>query len=110
MSDENIPSELVAPTPEPTPTDHGSILSGFLVAAGWNAAALALSVALMAAFVGIVLVMGYGLIQFAWLLPMWGRYRKAGKTESAKGVLIVAGISVLLSAACWHSFNSTSFR
>jgi len=95
---------------QPTPPDQGSILNGFLVAAGWNAAAIALSVALMAAVIGIPLVMGFGLIQFAWLLPMWNRYKKAGKTESAKGVLIVAGISVLLSAACWNSFSNTSFR
>ena len=92
------------------PVDRGSILSGFLVAAGWNAAALALSAALMAAMIGFLILAGFGLLQFAWLLPMWIRYRKAGKTESAKGVLIVAGISVLLSAACWSSLNSTNFR
>jgi hypothetical protein len=86
------------------------LLHGFLVAAGWNAVAIAASVALMAAVIGIALVGGFGLLQFIWLLPVRSRFMKAGKTDSAKGVLIAAGITVLLSAACWSSLSHMQIR
>jgi hypothetical protein len=81
------------------------MMHGFLFAAGVNALAIAISVGLMTMTVGIPLVAGFGLLQFAWLLPIRARLVKAGKTESAKGVLITAGISVLLSAACWANLD-----
>ena len=103
-------SELPESEVGQTPPDRGSLLHGFLVAAGWNAVGIAASVALMAAVIGIPLVAGFGLVQFAWLLPVRSGFTKAGKTESAKGVLITAGITVLLSAACWVSLSNTNFR
>ena len=92
------------------PTNRGSLLHGFLVAAGWNALAIAVSVALMSMVIGIPLVAGFGLLQFAWLLPVRAGFVKAGKTESAKGVLITAGITVLLSAACWASLGNMNIH
>jgi len=86
------------------------LLHGFLVAAGWNALAIAVSVALMSMVIGIPLVAGFGLLQFAWLLPVRAGFVKAGKTESAKGVLITAGITVLLSAACWASLGNMNIH
>ena len=86
------------------------MLHGFLVAAGWNALAIAVSVALMSMVIGIPLVAGFGLLQFAWLLPVRAGFVKAGKTESAKGVLITAGITVLLSAACWASLGNMNIH
>jgi hypothetical protein len=83
------------------------MLHGFL-AAGWNALAIAASVALMYMVIGIPLV--FGLLQFAWLLPVRVGFMNDGKTESAKGVLITAGITVLVSAACWASLSSMSFH
>jgi len=50
------------------------------------------------------------LLQFAWLLPVRAGFVKAGKTESAKGVLITAGITVLLSAACWASLGNMNIH
>jgi hypothetical protein len=90
---------------EPQTPGPGHIVYGFLAAAACNVAALVLSAGLIMLFVGIYLVAGFGLIQFFWLVPLWMIYRKQGKTESAKGVLIVAGITVLLSAACWSSLD-----
>jgi len=86
------------------------MMHGFLVAAGWNAVAIAVSVALMAAMIGIFLVAGFGLLQFAWLLPVRASFVKAGKTESAKGVLITAGITVLLSAACFANLSNMNIH
>jgi hypothetical protein len=86
------------------------MMHGFLVAAGVNALAIALSVALMTMAIGIPLVAGFGLLQFAWLLPIRARFVKAGKAESAKGVLITAGITVLLSAACFANLSNMKIQ
>ena len=86
------------------------MMHGFFVAAGVNALAIALSVALMTVGIGIFLVAGFGLLQFAWLLPVRASFVKAGKTESAKGVLIVAGITVLLSAACFANLSNMKIQ
>ena len=64
----------------------------------------------MSMVIGIPLVAGFGLLQFAWLLPVRAGFVKAGKTESAKGVLITAGITVLLSAACWASLGNMNIH
>ncbi len=56
--------------------------------------------------VGIVVIAGFGVLQFAWLGPMIGRYKRDGATESVNGVYIAAGITFLLSAACWGSIAS----
>jgi hypothetical protein len=64
----------------------------------------------MAAMIGIPLVAGFGLLQFLWLLPVRANFVKAGKTESAKGVWITIGITLLLSASCWYSLSNTSFH
>jgi hypothetical protein len=85
-------------------------MHGFLVAAGWNGAALVASFVLMSVGIGIILLGGFGLLQFAWLLPLRSRFQKSGKTESAKGILITAGITVLLSAACWASLSQMKIR
>jgi hypothetical protein len=99
-------------TGDPQTPDRGSLLHGFLVAAGWNALAIAIaiSVALMAAVTGIFLVAGFGLMQFAWLLPVRAGFVKAGKSENAKGVLIAAGITVLLSAACFANLGNMNIH
>ena len=44
---------------------------------------------------------GFGIMQFAWLGPPWYYYWRKGKTEDARGILVVAGFTFLLNAACW---------
>ena len=97
-------------TGDPQTPDRGSMLHGFLIAAGWNALAIVVSAALIAAVIGVFLVAAFGLAQFVWLLPVRASFVKAGKTESAKGVLITAGITVLLNAACWMNLGITYMR
>ena len=75
-------------TSDPQPIDRGSLMHGFLFAAGVNALAIAVSVALMSMVIGIPLVAGFGLLQFAWLFLSLAGFVKAGKIESAKGVLM----------------------
>jgi hypothetical protein len=70
-----------------------------------------------AAIVGIVTIvvpLAIGLIQAAWIVPMVLSFRKSGKSETAKGILIAATITFLLNAGCWGlvatSLSSGSMR
>ena len=102
--------DQLEPIPEAIPVDPGTLVQGILIGLGWNGLALLASLVLMAAVIGIFLVAGFGLVQFAWIIPISRRYRNMGKTETAKGILIAGGISVLLSACCWGSLGNTRFR
>jgi hypothetical protein len=90
------------------PNGKGSVLAGFGLAAVIN---------LGAAIVGIVTIvvpLAIGLIQAAWIVPMVLSFRKSGKSETAKGILIAATITFLLNAGCWGlvatSLSSGSMR
>jgi len=89
-----MPEELGSPDP-------GSLLHGFFTAVVWNLFAFAGAVALIAIYIGIPIVAGFGLVQFAWLIPLRNRCVLEGRTEDAKGVMVAAGITVMLSAGCW---------
>jgi hypothetical protein len=88
------------------PEEHyaGSVGTGFSVAALGNFGGFLLCLGLLTAGMGYPLV-GFGITQFLWLFPLWRHYRKEGETESAKGVILLAGISFLLNAACWTAMK-----
>jgi len=48
-----------------------------------------------------ILTAAFGLIQWIWMTKLARKFQGEGQTETAKGVLIAAGISTLLSATCW---------
>ena len=50
---------------------------------------------------GLVVILGIGIVQAAWIVPLWLHYRRAGEAETAKGLIIAAGIIFLLNASCW---------
>jgi hypothetical protein len=56
---------------------------------------------LMTVVIGFVLFFGIGLSQAIWMVPAYLHYKRRGETETAKGILIVAGIVFLLNASCW---------
>ena len=87
----------------PPPLPRGSLWKGIGFAAVINIGAFVASLLAKSMALGIVLVMGFGLIQCAWLIPLYLRYEKNGESETAKGVLVAAVITVLLSGACWVS-------
>jgi hypothetical protein len=45
-----------------------------------------------------------------WLECCGDRFVKTGKTENAKGVLIAAGITALLSAACFANLSTMNIH
>jgi hypothetical protein len=97
--------------PEPPDSEfiRGHMDDGILIAGACNLAGLVITFYLMF-FIGPVFPGGFGLVQFAWLYPIWRRYKKKGKTESAKGVLVIAGITFLLNATCWGVFGMRGNR
>ncbi len=88
----------------------GSLGMGLLISGGVNVAVLAISLATLMLGIGIVLLVGFGLLQFVWLLPFYFNYRRKGETDTCKGILLGSGLTLLLSAACWASLGKTPFR
>jgi len=83
--------------------DRGRFVEGFSAAVFCNLVGLLVAVAMMSSVIGGSALGGFGIVQLLWLIPVWRSYRKQGKTENAKGVLLVVGITILLNAACWGS-------
>jgi hypothetical protein len=52
---------------------------------------------------GVVLgaLLGIGAVQALWVVPLWLYYRRAGETETVRGILGAAGVIFLLNAGCW---------
>jgi hypothetical protein len=81
----------------PYAADRGNMDREGLIAALCNLAGLALVFHLPSdIFFG-----GFGITQFARLGPLWHYRKRKGKTEDVRGVAVIVGITLLLSAACW---------
>jgi hypothetical protein len=85
--------------PDEIPTNPGSVGKGVVMVFGWSV--LAVFFGFVVPVLGSILLMGIGVVQAAWMIPIWRYYRRLGETETAKGVLIMAGIVFLLNAGCW---------
>jgi hypothetical protein len=81
--------------PEDLP-DTGSVAKGVAIAIGLDIGLFVLVVLLYP-----LVLLACGVAQLLWLVPLYFYFRSAGKSESAKGVLIVAGLCFLLNAVCW---------
>ena len=79
----------------------GSIGKGVGIGALLTLAGALVSVPLLVVYIGYIMLVGIGLAQALWMVPAYRRYRKRGETETAKGLLIVAGLVFLLNASCW---------
>ena len=85
----------------PEAPDAGSMDRGSLTAVLCNLGGLALASYLRVD----IFFSGFGIMQVLWLGPLWKYYQHQGKTEDAKGLLVVAGITLLLNAACWAAMK-----
>jgi hypothetical protein len=81
-----------------------------LVGAGLTVAGLIVSAMLMVAMIGFVLLLGIGLAQAIWVVPAFRHYRSRGEPETAKGILIIAGLVALLNTSCWGVPMLSNFR
>jgi len=89
---------------------NGSIARGLGIGALLTLAGAVASLPLMVVYIGFVTLFGIGLEQLIWMIPAYRRYKKRGETETAKGLLIIAGLVFLLNASCWGVLANTDFR
>jgi len=89
---------------------NGSIARGLGIGALLTLAGAVASLPLMVIYIGFVTLFGIGLAQLIWMIPAYRRYKKRGETETAKGLLIIAGLVFLLNASCWGVLANTDFR
>jgi hypothetical protein len=87
---------------------------GVLVVIGCTVGAIilgfGLAVGSLSGILGWVLLLGIGLVQAAWIVPLWLSFRRRRETETAKGVLIMASVVFLLNAGCWGLVASLSIH
>ena len=93
-----------------TPGGHGSFWAGFGLAALINIGAVVAGFVTLVAGIGIVILLGLGLVQLAWIVPMYIRYRRQGKSQNALGVLLAAGVTFLLNAGCYGLVSLKDMR
>ncbi|MBZ5504859.1 MAG: hypothetical protein LAO78_05160 [Acidobacteriia bacterium] len=82
---------------------RGSIIAGFAICWLLNIAQLGTGWLLLVADVRMlpayyVLIGAVGLVQAGYVVPIWRVLVRKGKSRTARGVLIAAGITVLLNA------------
>lgn len=87
------------------PEGQGSFIKGFGIGAAMTVGGVLLSI-----LVGFWPLFGIGVVQALWIVPVWLSFRRRGESESAKGVLLAAGITFLLNAACWGVLMSGKIR
>ncbi len=85
--------------------DPGSIWSGILTVAAWHAGAIGLVFLLGGvageSALGLVALCGIGLIQLLYVVPLVVSAYRRGRTRTKNGILIAAGITLLLNATCF---------
>jgi hypothetical protein len=108
--------DKVPPDPLVAPTAVGSkeVAKGFGIIWLWNLGHLIISGITMTIGVGAVLFMGFAVIQLAYVIPLIKKARGKGLHDRAKGMIIGASVSALLSAACYGvvfiSLSSANFH
>ena len=93
--------------------DEGSIIWGLLMCWGLNILTILIGLLPLgtglngngsSVSVTIVLIGGIGLFQLLYVLPLYFSFKKQGKAETGKGLIIAASITALLNATCWGMF------
>jgi hypothetical protein len=57
-----------------------------------------------------LLLLGIGVVQLLWIIPLSVHYRRIGETETFKGIVIMASIVFLLNAGCWGFVANLNFH
>ena len=99
-------SALSTETQNPVVKDEGSLFFGLVVCWLLNMAHLGIAFLLFAYGEGtlptvVVLVAGIGLLQIAYVVPIWYVLRRQGRRKMAKGIAIAAIITAVVNAGLW---------
>ena len=90
---------------------QGSIVLGMLLCWLLNLVQIGIAILLLAAadrYIASVYVLlaGLGLLQIAYVVPLYRLLRRKGKPRAATGLIIAASITALLNVACdWAAFG-----
>lgn len=87
----------------------GSVAKGVGIGVLLTVGSIGLGFGLNAAHVfglSMIILFGIGVVQALWIVPAYVVYRRRDEKETAKGLLIVAGLVSLLNASCWGLFMS----
>jgi len=79
MSEEATPA-----LPEPTPAT-GRVLRGFGYGAAANGLAIVAGFLTMGLLVGYIVLLGFGVVQLAWITPMYLKYKRIRREGDGKG-------------------------
>lgn len=92
-------------TTESASGEQGSIVAGLACCWGANVAQVILGFILLttSTMLPVWLIGGVGLIQLAYVIPLFRYFQRNGRTMSARGLVIAASVTALLNAACWGS-------
>ena len=74
--------------------NKGSLGVGLLVSGGVNLGVLVLAWLTLMLGVGAIVLMGFGLLQFLWLLPFYLKYKNKGESDTCKGILLGGELGV----------------
>ena len=56
-----------------------------------------------------VLAGGIGMVEWLYVIPLYMLFKSRGKPNTAKGLIIAAGITALLNGLCWSPFLFSKF-
>lgn len=104
---------------DPQPHDEGSVGTGIGIVL---AADIVLFIVLLSIASGLtdqapfwlgealfIAMLGIGLTQLLYVVPLYFHFRKTGQQNTAKGLVIGASIVALLNATCWGLFSTMRF-
>jgi hypothetical protein len=85
---------------------EGNIILGMLMCWAFNIVHLGIGVLILMTgqrtlATALILILGIGLLQIAYVIPVYRLLRKRGKPMTARGLVIAASITALLNATCW---------
>jgi hypothetical protein len=91
----------------------GSLSAGLFLCWGLNIAEIAIGFLLLnqGSLTGtLALVGGIGGVEWLYVVPLYILFNNQEKTNTAKGLIIAAGITALLNGLCWSPILFDRFR
>lgn len=85
----------------------GNLGLGLIICWGCNILHLGLGWLLILSVMpaGLMVFGGIGAVQLAYVIPLCLYLKSKGRTDTMKGVIIAASITVLLNVGCWTQFS-----
>jgi hypothetical protein len=92
---------------------RGNLAAGLFLCWGLNIAEIAIGFLLLnqGSLTGtFALLGGIGVVEWLYVVPLYMLFKSRGKPNTAKGLIIAAGITALLNGLCWSPILFDRFR